>query len=277
MIQQTKTPQDTALATSEKPEKSTLDRVFMRTGRKLRKLIAGLQSRQSLIGDTPVLDTAHFPEFKVLEQNWRDILGEVREILKFREQVPKFHEVSAYQKKISKDDDWRTFFLYGFGTKLKRNCAQAPKTAAMLESIPNLQTAWFSILAPGAHIPSHKGVTKGIVTCHLGLIVPKDRNNCRLRVENEYCTWQEGKIFVFDDTFRHEVTNNTDEERVVLLWHVDRPMKTPARLLHKFFIAGLKKSSFFKNPQKNMETFEDRFEQVTRDAAQTLEKMGTHD
>ncbi len=277
MIQQTNTPHDTAVAASEKKEKSTLDRVVMRTGRKLRKLIAVLQSRQSLIGDTPVLDTAHFPEFKVLEENWRDVLGEVRDILKFREQVPKFHEVSAYQKKISKDDDWRTFFLYGFGTKLKRNCAQAPKTAAMLETIPNLQTAWFSILAPGAHIPPHKGVTKGIVTCHLGLIVPKDREKCRLRVEDEYCTWQEGKIFVFDDTYRHEVTNNTDEERVVLLWHVDRPMKAPARLLHKFFVAGLKKSSFFKNPQKNMETFEDRFEQATRDAAQTLEKMSTHD
>ncbi|NNJ77569.1 MAG: hypothetical protein HKP56_20690 [Anderseniella sp.] len=44
---------------------------------------------------------------------------------------------------------------------------------------------WFSILAPGAHIPPHKGVTKGIVTCHMGLIVPKDRENCRLRVEDE--------------------------------------------------------------------------------------------
>ena len=41
------------------------------------------------VGDTPVLDTAHFPEFKVLEDNWRDVLDEVREILKFREQVPK--------------------------------------------------------------------------------------------------------------------------------------------------------------------------------------------
>lgn len=265
------------MATSAKQERSTLNRAFVTYGRRFRNLIANFQSRQSLIGDTPVLDTAHFPEFKVLEENWQDVLGEIQEILKFREQVPKFHEVSTDQKKISKGDQWRTFFLFGFGTKLERNCAKAPKTAAMLESIPNLQTAWFSILAPGAHIPPHKGVTKGIVTCHMGLIVPKNRENCRLRVEDEYCTWQEGKIFVFDDTYKHEVSNNTDEERVVLLWHVDRPMKTPARLLHKLFIAGLKKSSFFKSPQKNMETFEDRFEQATRDAAETLEKMSTRD
>ena len=87
--------------------------------------------------------------------------------------------------------------------------------------------------------------------------------------------WTPGKVFVFDDTAVHEVRNDTDEERVVLLWHVDRPMKTPARLLHKLFVAALKKSSFFKNPQKNMATFEDRFEQATRDAAETLEKMST--
>ena len=84
----------------------------------------------------------------------------------------------------------------------------------------------------------------------MGLLVPKDKENCRLRVEDEYCTWQEGKIFVFDDTYKHEVSNNTDEDRVILLWHVNRPMKTPARLLRKLLIAGLKKSSFFKNPQK---------------------------
>jgi len=270
-------PQNTAKTASAKPDRSTAHKIFMRFGRKFRSRIAGFQSRQSLIGDTPVLEKAHFPEFKVLEDNWRDVLGEVTEILKFRDQVPKFHEVSTDQKNISKGDEWRTFFLFGFGTKLARNCAKAPKTAAMLETIPNLQTAWFSILAPGAHIPPHKGVTKGIVTCHMGLIVPKDRENCRLRVEDEYCTWQEGRIFVFDDTYKHEVSNNTDEERVVLLWHVDRPMKTPARLLHKLFVAGLKKSSFFKNPQKNMQTFEDRFEQATRDAAETLEKMSTHD
>ncbi len=251
-------------------------KLLRKVGGKFRRTIAGLQSRQSLIGDTPVLPASHFPEFAVLEENWRDVLSEVKEILKFREAVPRFHEVSEDQKNISKDDQWRTFFLFGFGTKLERNCAKAPKTAAMLETIPNLQTAWFSILAPGAHIPPHKGVTKGIVTCHMGLIVPRDRHNCRLKVEDQYCEWEEGKIFVFDDTYRHEVMNDTDEERVVLLWHVDRPMKTPARLLHKLFISGLKKSAFFKNPQKNMQTFEDRFEKATRDAAETLEKMSTH-
>jgi aspartyl/asparaginyl beta-hydroxylase (cupin superfamily) len=266
---------DASTAAPAKPQKSLGHRLLMRYGQKLSRKLAVFQGNQSLVGNEPVIDVAHFPEFKVLEDNWTDILAEVKEILKFREQVPLFHEVSEDQKSISHEKQWRTFFLFGFGTKLGRNCAKAPKTAAMLETIPNLQTAWFSILAPGAHITPHKGVTKGIVTCHLGLIVPKDRDNCYLRVEDQRLNWTLGKIFVFDDTAVHEVRNDTDEERVVLLWHVDRPMKAPARLLHKTFVAGLKKSSFFKNPQKNMATFEDRFEQATRDAAETLEKMST--
>jgi aspartyl/asparaginyl beta-hydroxylase (cupin superfamily) len=269
------TTTDATTATPAKPQKSFGHRLLMRYGQKLSRKIAVFQGKQSLVGDEPVIDVAHFPQFKVLEDNWTDILAEAKDILKFREQVPLFHEVSEDQKSISHEKQWRTFFLFGFGTKLNRNCAKAPKTAAMLETIPNLQTAWFSILAPGAHITPHKGVTKGIVTCHLGLIVPKDRDNCYLRVEDQRLNWEPGKIFVFDDTAVHEVRNDTDEERVVLLWHVDRPMKAPARLLHKTFVAGLKKSSFFKNPQKNMATFEDRFEQATRDAAETLEKMST--
>ncbi len=35
-------------------------------------------------------------------------------------------------------------------------------------------------------------------------------------------SWSAGKILLFDDSFEHEVRNDTDEERVVLLirlWH----------------------------------------------------------
>ena len=35
-------------------------------------------------------------------------------------------------------------------------------------------------------------------------------------------SWEAGKILLFDDSFEHEVRNDTDEERVVLLirlWH----------------------------------------------------------
>ena len=42
-----------------------------------------------------------------------------------------------------------------------------------------------------------------------------------LRVADKFVTWNEGEMFVFDDSFDHEVWNES-EERVVLivdLWH----------------------------------------------------------
>ncbi len=37
-------------------------------------------------------------------------------------------------------------------------------------------------------------------------------------------TWEEGKVIVFDDSFEHEVWNDSKQERIVLLlnfWHPD--------------------------------------------------------
>jgi len=52
------------------------------------------------------------------------IRDEVIEILKHREAIPAFQEVSPDQKRISKGKNWRTFILFGFGSKLEKNCRQ---------------------------------------------------------------------------------------------------------------------------------------------------------
>jgi len=229
--------------------------------------------RQSLLPDTPVLDTAHFAFTQELEANWKLVHDEVQTILKHRESIPSFDQVSPDQKRISKGGSWRTFFLIGFGQRLAKNCAQVPETTKLLEQIPGIQTAWFSILAPGYHIPAHRGVTKGILTCHLGLIIPKAAERCRIRIEDEILVWQHGKTLIFCDGYDHEVWNDTDEERTILLIQFDRPMRWPGRLFSKAFVGLLKMTAFFQEPIKNMATFEDRFEAATKRANNTLENM----
>ena len=54
--------------------------------------------------------------------------------------------------------------------------------------------------------------------------VNKNQNNTVLRVADNYLQWSEGEIFVFDDSFDHEVwhENENNEVRIVLimdLWH----------------------------------------------------------
>src|SRR6185295_17979358 len=97
------------------------------------------------------------------------------------------------------------------------NCAACPETSRLLARVPGLNSAFFSILTPGAHIPRHRGVTKAILTAHLGLIVPARREACRMQVADRMLHWEEGATLVFDDTYHHEVWNESGEKRVVLL------------------------------------------------------------
>ena len=235
--------------------------------------VAGFLGRQGLIDDAPIIDKALFPSLKPLEDKWQTVRTELDEILEHREAVPLFQEVSPDQKKISIGDNWRTFILFGFGGKSVKNCRQAPETAKLLEAVPNLQSAWFSIISPGYHIPPHRGVTKGIIRCHLGLIVPKEAEKCYMRVDDQICVWREGEAFVFDDTYEHEVRNDTDEERVVLILDFDRPMRLAGRLLNKTFIALLKFTAYYQEPKKAMRTYEDQFEAAVRRANENMEKL----
>lgn len=248
-----------------------------RFGKSSIRRLGGFLGRQSLVGDAPVMESRHFTFLDQFTDNWEAIRDEVAEILKHREQIPLFQEVSSDQKKIAKGDNWRTFILFGFGKKLEKNCKQAPVTASLLERVPNLQTAWFSILAPGYHIPPHKGVTKGILRTHLGLMIPTDAESCRMYVGGETCVWREGGIFVFDDTYRHEVKNETPDERVILIFDFDRPMRFWGRLINNLFLRLLKVSAYYQEPKSKMKDFEDRFEAATLRANANLEKLSDTD
>jgi beta-hydroxylase len=262
----------TDLTFGEKLKKKRRKRI-KHFGRWVIRSLGDFLGRQSLVGDTPVLDNKHFPFLNTFTDNWEAIRDEALEILKFREAVPAFQEVSPDQKRIATGKNWRTFILYGFRKKLTKNCAKAPVTTKLLETIPSLQTAWFSILSPGYHIPAHRGVSKGIVRAHLGLIIPKDAENCRIRVGDQIRVWHPGEVFVFDDTYEHEVWNETPDERVILLFDFDRPMRFWGRTVNNTFLGLMKLTAFYQEPRRNMENFEDRYEAATRRGDQNMEKL----
>ena len=251
--------------------KSWRRRRTTKAGHALTRAIAHIQSAQSLVGDPPIVDARRFAFAAALEAEWRTIRDEALEIMKFRTAIPLFEEVSTDQKGISRTSVWRTFFLFGFGEPVVGSCRRAPKTAALLSAIPNLQTAFLSILEPGSHIPPHRGLTKGLLTCHLGLIVPSDRDQCRIRIDDRIHHWEEGRLFIFDDTRQHEVWNMTDEMRVVLLFHVDRPMRPLGRALHRMFLTLVKLSAYGSEPRARIGQLEDRFEAAVRRSQAMLE------
>ena len=226
----------------------------------IRSIANDFMANQSLVGDVPVFDANQFDWVTTLEDNWQAIRLELDEVLLDKELIPAFHEISPDQARISKGKNWQTFPIWVFREKCQINCQRCPKTDAILDTIPGLQNAWFSILAPGYHIPAHKGVTKAVLRVQLGLKIPKDFKNCTMRVADVNFNWQEGRCVVLDDSFEHEVHNNTDEERVILFLDVDRPMKIAGRIASRLLLFLLQKSAYVVDAKKNLKTWEQHYQ-----------------
>jgi beta-hydroxylase len=206
---------------------------------------------QSTVPNGPVLDTDLFPWTDDLERNWQVVRSELMTVLQNYDKLPRFQDISPDQGRISPDDKWRTFFFYGFGVRAERNCAFCPQTSALLEQVPGIQTAFFSILAPGKIVPPHNGITKGLIRAHLGLVVPPPQVECYMDVGDVRCTWQEGQVLVFDDTYKHNVSNSGDEIRVVLLFDFLRPMKWPGRALRWLLFGTLRHTPYVQDALRN--------------------------
>lgn len=121
--------------------------------------------------------------------------------------------------------DWSALFLCENGERFDDAIARCPATweavhAAPLPRINNSPTIMFSLLRPGARIAPHTGTHNARLTCHLPLIVP---SNCGFRVGNDVRRWEEGKLLVFDDTIEHEAWNDSDKDRIVLIFDIWRP------------------------------------------------------
>jgi aspartyl/asparaginyl beta-hydroxylase (cupin superfamily) len=223
--------------------------------------------RRSLVGDVTFLPLERFPWVAHIEENWQVIREELEAVLQDREALPNFQDISKDQIEITDDDRWKTFFLYGYGFRAQLGTEMCPRTAALMEQIPGMTTAMFSILSPRKHILAHRGPYKGVLRYHLGLIVPQDAEACRIRVGEDYRHWEAGKSMIFDDTFNHEVWNDTDETRVVLFVDVLRPLPFPESAINRLIVKAIGFSPFVLDAKRNQEAWEKRYRARTRDAA----------
>ncbi|HEY4918282.1 MAG TPA: aspartyl/asparaginyl beta-hydroxylase domain-containing protein [Solirubrobacteraceae bacterium] len=215
--------------------------------------------RRSLVGDATFFPLERFPWVEHIEQGADVIRKEVERLLEDRDALPNFQDISKDQIEITTDDRWKTFFLYGYGFTAKLGVEMCPQTAALMREIPGMTTAMISILSPGKHILDHRGPYKGVLRYHLGLIVPEDAEACRIRVGDDIRHWEEGKSMIFDDTFNHEVWNDTEETRVVLFVDVMRPLPFPESLINWLIVKLIGLSPFVLDAKRNQEAWERGF------------------
>jgi aspartate beta-hydroxylase/beta-hydroxylase len=177
------------------------------------------------------------PQLRRLEQNWATIRREVEGILPDLKGVPRYYELDPGQYGISKTEagaDWRVFMLNAYGKYPPKNRAMCPETCRLLDEIPGVFVAFFSILDPGKSVPAHHGPLRTYLRYHLGVVTPKN-NPPSIRVRDQVHTWQEGQSFFFDDSWEHEVINKSDGVRVVLIVDIIRPLPWPGSTINEFF------------------------------------------
>lgn len=179
---------------------------------------------QSPIGNSSIIEPKTFDWVERLERNSDLIRQELVALLCEQKHLPNIQELSPKQTNLSRADGWKSYFFFLFGHRIEESYKRCPETGKLVDSIPDLSLAFFSVLAPGMHIKRHRGSYKGVVRCHLGLIVPEPRTDVRMQVGDEMIYWEEGKCVIFDDTHKHEVWNHTDGIRAVLLFDVCRPL-----------------------------------------------------
>jgi ornithine lipid ester-linked acyl 2-hydroxylase len=187
--------------------------------------------RFSLVETTPFIDPRQFEWHELATSEWTKVQSELKAVLSAVDKIPSFQEISEDQKVITDDDKWRTYIFYVYGQRFEKHCRECPETAHLLQKIPGMKTAFFSILSPGKRIPPHRGPYRGVMRYHLPLVVPQD-GQCGIRVGDQTATWEEGVGIMFDDTYEHEAWNDTKETRVVLFLDIMRPMKFPFSIIN---------------------------------------------
>ncbi|MST33145.1 aspartyl/asparaginyl beta-hydroxylase domain-containing protein [Acidimicrobiaceae bacterium USS-CC1] len=244
---------------------TTRDRAIWAANHVGARLLHGLERvviRSSEVPTSPFLPLDTFSWIPELEGEWRTIRAELDEVLAYREELPSFQDISVDQASISDDDGWKTFFFFGYGFRSDANCRRCPRTAALLEGIPGMTTAFFSIFSPHKRLPVHRGPWRGVLRYHLALKVPEPSSAAGIRVGGEVAHWEEGRSLLFDDGYEHEAWNETDDVRVVLFADVLRPLRPPTDQVNRALIKAIGRSPYIADARNRHEAWEERFESL---------------
>jgi len=128
-----------------------------------------------------------------------------------------------------------------------------PFLIKILKNLPEISACAISVLQEGIHIPIHNGYYKGVIRYMMPIIVPKDRDNVFLCVNEKKYNWTEGIGVLWDDNFPHKVYNNTKEIRVVIFMDVLRPLHGSLYDINKFIINIFTNSQIVKDEIRRTE------------------------
>lgn len=185
-----------------------------------------------------IMDLTQFPELKEVQENWETIRDEGVKLL----EQDYFNKINNPSTAAHYDVGFRTFYKYGwrkfylkwYGYNHQSALRHCPETVKILNRIPSINGAMFSILPPGSQLTRHLDPVACSLRYHLGLQTPNS-DQCFISVDGQIYSWRDGDALLFDETFIHYVRNDTDSHRLILMCDVDRPMNGFGRLFNWFY------------------------------------------
>lgn len=192
-----------------------------------------------------VYNISSIQEIKQLENHHSTIFEEYKNI-NLSNSFQNVKDFYVVETDIGQDENWKGFPLIIFNYKFDKNVAQCPATYSIISKLPGCTSAMFSVLHPGKHILPHKGLYKGVLRCLFTLQAPENGRSW-IKVNGHKYPFETGKCILFDETFEHEVLNDSDRMRIVLYLDIYRKLPFPLDLLNKLIFTLLKTSPFIQN------------------------------
>jgi hypothetical protein len=166
---------------------------------------------------------------ELLEQN----------VAMFREEFagidPNQYQVDTRDESAGLTDgrNWTVFPFYdGFGKLQVDNARRCPRIAEFLGSHAGVGSigcmAFFSIMNAGTHVPRHTSQLNTRMRYHLGIEVPE--RDIHFRVHDQLITWKQDRCIKIDDSYEHEVFQQSDRRRVVFVLDLPHPELRPEEL-----------------------------------------------
>lgn len=167
--------------------------------------------------ETPFYESENDSLFSAIENRFIEVENEIRDLITNHAEKLKPYFVSSINKEKS---NWTTLTIQTWGIQSKQVVHQCPKTMEIFESIPGFLSLAISKLNAGSKIPAHCGDTNAIYRCHIGVEIPASLPDCGIRVKDEKRSWIKGKTIAFVDAFEHETWNNSNQDRIILIFDV---------------------------------------------------------
>ncbi|MGI5152089.1 aspartyl/asparaginyl beta-hydroxylase domain-containing protein [Plantactinospora sp. CA-294935] len=170
----------------------------------------------------PFLDPADFWFTSHLERHWDLIRAEIDAI---EEPARAGFSTAGMDGSSVRGGRWHQLMLWDRGRRFERACGLLPGTAEVLSAIPDVTAqgtgfVMVSWLEPGTWIAPHCGPTNVKARTHFCV---RGDARARIRVGDQVRGWDEGRCFVFDDSYEHEVWHDGEVPRVVLILDAPNP------------------------------------------------------